>query len=92
MATAAQIILGNLEAAESLAPRHPKERLRVFRCPSGKRKYLDLYSRIQEAGWQVLSVKKSSLYECWLIRCAEKQWFLNLRHEQQVRVAKGERP
>lgn len=61
--------------------------IRVFRCAKGQ--YRELYQRCIDAGWTVLSVRKHELDDCWLLRCARKEWFGSLPYERQVWVAQN---
>ena len=63
--------------------------IRVFKSPVGAKELRELQQRIMASGWQILGVKRSETEKVWLIRCANKEWFLSLPYEKQVRVAQG---
>lgn len=63
--------------------------IKVFRSPIGKRELKRLQDHIRESGWLILSIRRSEDEMFWNIRCANKEWFLELPYEKQKQVSLG---
>lgn len=63
--------------------------IRVFKSPIGKRELRDLQTRITSNGWMILSIRRHEVDDFWLLKCANKDWFLSLPYEAQARVVLG---
>jgi hypothetical protein len=63
--------------------------IKVFKSPIGKKELKELQEHIRASGWQILGIRRSEVEDFWLIKCADKKWFLNLPYEKQLRVVQG---